>query len=572
MGVRRLSIIDVKGGKQPVHNEDETVWTVFNGEIYNYLFLRHELENKGHKFYTNSDTEVLVHLYEEYGESLVNKLRGMFAFAIWDSRKRKLMLARDRMGKKPLYYFQIDDRFYFASEIKAILLDKRVPRTVDKIALGDFLTFRASVGEKTLFKDIMKLLPGHIMIVKDGEIRKIKYWEIKMNPGHEDEDYYIKLLRKTLEESVRMRLVSEVPLGAYLSGGVDSSTIVALMKKFSEEPVKTFSVGFGNPFDETKYAREVSEVFGTGHKEFIVKEDCIELLPQIIWHFDEPVADPAAIPTYLLSKYAKKYVTVVMTGEGADELFAGYFQYKVVTSLENPLKKHAASIAKIAPRIILNKVFEYTSSLGEQGMKRFGTALKEKDYRKQYMEIVSVFNEKEKSDLTGFSNTDYMESFGEGKTLNSLLTFDIKTELPNDLLMKVDKMTMAKSIEARVPFLDQEIVEISARMPVDLKLKGMKDKYILRKVAKDILPTEIAKRKKHRFFAPIDDWKIKDIASSLLSKEVMEKRKLNVHYLEKLMQDFENSKLYYSRQLWSLINFELWYRIFVEGQKIKKIL
>lgn len=571
IGARRLSIIDRKGGNQPIHNEDETVWTVFNGEIYNYMQLRKEMESKGHKFYTKSDTEVLVHLYEEYGDSFVKKLRGMFAFAIWDTRKKKLLLARDRMGKKPLYYHHHNGRFYFASEIKSILTDKRIPRSADKTALSEFLTFRASVGENTMFKGIMRLMPGHIMTLSGGKLSKKKYWGLKMTEGRESESYYIDLLRRTLEEAVKMRLVGEVPLGAYLSGGVDSSTVVAIMKKFSEEPVKTFSIGFGNEMDETGYARQVAEALDTDHREFMVKQDTIKLLPDIVWHFDEPVADPAAIPTYILSEHAKKDVTVVMTGEGADEIFAGYFQYKVVNLLRSPIKRHAASLVNIVPKSVLNRAFEYTSSLGDKGMERFQNVLRSEDHRKRYLEIVSIFDDMEKKELIGPSNVSYIAKFPRQDSLNSMLIFDVRTELHGDLLMKVDKMTMAHSIEARAPFMDSEVVELAAAMPANLKLRGMKDKYLLRKMSAELLPKNIVKRKKHNFFLPLNEWNLKDIADSIITKQNMEKIGLNHLYIDKIMNGMDRSKLYYSRQLWSLINLELWRRIYIEDQSARKI-
>lgn len=569
LGMRRLSIIDVKWGKQPLHNEDGTVHVVYNGEIYNFLSLRQELEEKGHKFYTKSDTEVIVHLYEEHGDALVKKLHGMFAFALWDSKKKKLLLGRDRFGKKPLYYCLHGGAFYFASEIKSILAEREVPKVVDKAALSDFLTFRSTIGDRTMLKGIKKILPGHILVYKNGRISTRKYWSLEFFPENRDDNYWLAGLQELLSQAVKKRLMSEVPLGAYLSGGVDSSIVVALMSGFSEEPVKTFSVGFGSEFDETGYARQVAEYLGTDHREFVVEKDALSILPQVVWHMDDPVADPAAIPTYLLSKRAKRHVTVVLTGEGGDEIFAGYFQYKVVDRLNRSMiPRRAFGAVKIIPASILNRIFPFTKALGDEGVKRFDLVLKGGNFKKQLLNITSIFTENEKKLLgvgSGAERQDYALLSGS-YSLNKLLAFDVKTELPNDLLAKVDRMTMAFSIEARAPYLDHALAEFAARMPERLKLNGMKDKYLLRKIGSRLLQKRIMERKKQNFFVPLHEWKndiIKETEN--LCQESSGSRFFSRPYLEKAMSQTARSELYYTRQLWSILTFLTWHRIFIEG-------
>lgn len=590
LGNRRLSIIDVKGGHQPIHNEDETIWVTFNGEIYNYGQLKQGLEKSGHKFYTNSDTEAIVHLYEKYGEKFVEKLRGMFAIAIWDDKKKRLVLTRDRLGKKPLYYSVVNGIFLFGSEIKSILQYEETPRKVDFKALDYFLTFRYVPGPLTMFQGIKKLQPGHTLIYENGKIRIQKYWDVAFSSEQENENYFSKKLLGLLRESVKIRLMSEVPLGAYLSGGTDSSSIVKIMSEFMEDPIKTFTVGFGDPrFDELKYAKMISEEFGTDHHEFIVNPNDVNILPKVIWHFDEPIADPAALPTFMLSELAKKYVTVVLTGEGGDELFAGYEQYKIILKTEQYLgpmpkvvkTKLIPKIIKAVPKKFLNLFFAYSSSFGKKGMERFSEYMSSfGDLGKKYLSIVSIFDEKEKRNILQkqFLSTNslklvnnYLRSVN-AKTLNKLLLLETKVQLPDNLLMKVDKMTMAYSIEARAPLLDQELVEFSASIPPQLKLKGMTDKYILRKAMNDLIPKAIVKRKKQRFFVPIDIWFERDlgkIVKQIFSNQrECERMHLNSKFIQKIIQNHHESKLYYSRQLWSLLTFALWHKIFIDPDKI----
>jgi len=590
LGNRRLSIIDIAGGHQPIHNEDESVWVIFNGEIYNFLNLKEQLESEGHRFYTQSDTEVIVHLYEEFGDSFVKKLRGMFAIAIFDKKNRKLILARDRVGKKPLYYALHNNVLLFASEIKSMLQYEEIERKINYEALKYFLTFRYVPGPITMFEGIKKLQPGHILIFKNGKIEISKYWDISFTQIlDEPEEHIIKKLTELIKESVRIRLISEVPLGAYLSGGTDSSTIVSMMSSFMDEPVKTFSVGFGDErFDELKYSKIVAEEFGTDHHEFIVDPSNVEVLPKIAWHFDEPIADPAAIPTYLLSELAKKYVTVVLTGEGGDEIFAGYEHYKMILNVEKYskvvpnffVKRVIPTAIRIAPRKFLDIFFRYSSALGDKAIERANRFLSSSNLEDAYLSIVSIFDEQEKEqilskeggrqikvDISNFIR-EYFEKIKNANTLNKLLLFEFKVPLPDNLLMKVDKMTMASSIEARSPLLDSELVDFTSKVPASMKIRGSTEKYILRKVMEKFLPKSIVKRKKQRFFVPLDIWFEGELGE--VSKQMLSNSKFfSQEYIQRMFSNYEKSKLYYSRQLWNLLTFELWSKIFIEPDKVE---
>ena len=577
LGHRRLSIIDVKGGKQPIHNEDESIWIVFNGEIYNFLALRRELEERGHSFYTRSDTEVILHAYEEFGEECVNRLRGMFAFAIWDSEKKKLFLARDRLGKKPLYYSFFNGALFFASEIKAILQYPDMPRRVNTEALDQYLTFQYVPAPLTMFDGIYKLLPGHTLTFKSGRILVKKYWDIEMEPVAAPEDYFAKRLRQILEQAVKIRLMSEVPLGAYLSGGIDSSSVVALMSRYSEEPVKTISVGFGEPDDELKYARVVAEHFETDHREIIVQASAAELLPKIIWHLDEPLADAAVVPTYLMSREAKKHVTVILTGDGSDEIFAGYPHYRTLPRME----KHRKVVPLLIKRILtpLSRALPY---IGNGRPNRYLQYISAPDLTELYFRFNAVYEEYEKEKLYTEELKEktknvkkpreivgpYLEN-RTGDLMNRLLLYDIKVLLPDDFLMKVDKNTMAWSVEARSPFLDHNLVEFSATLPPYLKMNNGVEKYILKKAMKDILPKVTVKRKKRGFNVPINVWldgELRELAAQVLSKENLKKHGFfEYDTVEKILKRSTKNRYDYANQVWSLLVFQMWYERYIEG-------
>jgi len=515
----------------------------------------------------------------------------MFVFVIWDSEEKKIFLARDRLGIKPLYYYFKDGEFVFGSEIKSILQFKKIKREVNTRALSHFMSLRYVPGPDTMFQDIWKLQPGCYMVFKNGKKNIKKYWKLKMNPSNKSIDFYSKKIEQLLSESVKKRLISEVPFGAYLSGGIDSSSVVGLMSQNSEEPIKTFSVGFGEErVDELKYAKIIADYFGTDHHEIIVKQNYADLLPKMVWHFDEPTADPAAIPTYLLSKKAKKYVTVVLTGEGGDELFAGYEQHKWIYNtkkyfgyLPGSIMSLGSEIMRIVPMNIYDHFFKFTSSFGpkaiDRGIDFFGSI--NKDVLESYLSIVSIFDKEEhKNIFQKNKNTikqkysNYFKNIKNENVINKMLLLETEIQLPDNFLMKTDRTTMAGSIEARVPLLDHKIVEFASTIPQNFKLNNLKSKFIFKKSMSEIIPKSIIERKKHRFFVPIDTWLekgLKDIVINLFEEdEVKRLGFFDYNYLKKIFENFENSKFYYSRQIWNLLNFELWRRTFIERDKIEK--
>ncbi|MBU4310790.1 asparagine synthase (glutamine-hydrolyzing) [bacterium] len=578
LGVRRLSIIDLETGHQPIHNEDKTIWIVFNGEIYNFGTLREELEKKGHRFYTKGDTEIILHLYEEYGRDCVQKLNGMFAFAIWDSREERLFLARDRIGIKPLFYIEHRGSLVFASEIKSILEDKRLSREIDIQSLHSMMNLQYIPAPKTIFKEIKKLLPGHILTCQKGEVSIERYWDLDLTRKEESEAFYLEELPKLLEESVRLRLISDVPLGAFLSGGIDSSIIVGLMSKFSEKAVKTYSVGFEaeDSFNELKYARLASRHFRTDHHELIMKsKDIEELLPKIVYHLDDPITDPAVIPTYLVSQLAREEVTVVLTGEGGDELFAGYRRYSL-DRLAPYYSKLPSMIRKKMIPILISKLFP--QGRYQQGIE----AINQPPGVQRHLNWISKFSDEtlenlytkevkeeiKRGELTSIFRS-YFTLSQERDFLSRTLYCDIKTWLPDDLLVKIDRMSMATSLETRVPYLDHRIVELCTSMPIHLKLKGFTSKYILRKAFSSLIPEEILKRRKQGFTVPLTPWlrkELKEFAQEILSQNNIAKRGyFNYNYIKHILKEHFEGKRDYSREIWSLLVFELWSKAYIEN-------
>ncbi|MCK4318945.1 asparagine synthase (glutamine-hydrolyzing) [Candidatus Micrarchaeota archaeon] len=559
LGHRRLSIIDVEGGKQPLSNEDGSIWIVYNGEIYNYKELRSSLEGKGHSFSTNSDTEVIVHLYEEYGLDFPKYLNGMFAIALWDSNKKKLHLIRDRLGIKPLHY---TNEGIFASEMKAILAHPSFRKKLNKDVLPLLLRYRFIPGENTLFKGIKRVLPAEIVSFSGGKISKRKFWNLsekKRNPEN---------LRSLIEDSVKIRLMSEVPLGAYLSGGIDSTIITGLMSKFSDK-VKTFSIGFGDErHDETNYARIASDHYGTDHTEFQVDSDNLHLLEEVVGFLDEPMSDPTSIPVLILSRLAKKKVTVVLTGEGADEQFGGYEQYKFL-DFGKKYGKITAPLAipalKYTPKPILDLFFKYSSELGKKGTERaqfFLSHISSNNYEKAYFDMVSIFSDEEIKEVSSLQIKDNVPLTED---LNSVMNYEIKTLIPDDLLIKLDRMTMGASVEGRVPFLDHRIIETTSSIPASQKIHKGIDKYILRKTCSDLLPKEIINRKKDRFFVPIGKWFLdkKGFINTYLDKKTIQQQQIfSWDYVEKALEGLKSSNLYYARQLWIILSFQIWYKRF----------
>lgn len=578
LGMRRLSIIDLAGGHQPMSNEDGLVSIVFNGEIYNYRDLQGPLESAGHKFRTNSDTESIVHAYEEYGSSCVQHLRGMFAFAIWDERNKTLFIARDRVGKKPLYYtITRNGTLVFGSELKSLLEHPDVERTVNTQALDAYFSLGYVPDPLTIFHNVEKLPPGHHLTFANGRLHVERYWDFNYatnGNGHRTDDFVDELL-ELLDESVKLRLISDVPLGAFLSGGIDSSTIVALMARRMGQPVKTFSIGFNEDrYDELKYARLTAEKFGTDHHEFLVTPDICDVVDQLAWHFDEPFADSSAIPTYVVSKLAREHVTVVLTGDGGDELFAGYTRY--VTERR---RGRFDAVPESIKQGVMDPVSRWLPH-GAWGRNYLhNVAL---DPISRYLDNVSLFSLLNKSALytAEFEDqlrdhdhlTSYFQELNRKVTSNSaldaLLYIDSKTYLPGDILTKVDRMTMAVSLEARVPLLDHKLIEFVTRIPADLKLAGLETKHLFKRAVADLVPAEILNRPKQGFGVPIQHWinqQLRErIRDTLCEPRTIQRGYVSRTHIERLLDEHERGRRDHAMGLWALLMLELWHRQFVD--------
>jgi len=562
LGHNRLSIIDLKKGNQPIHNENDTIWVVFNGEIYNFKELKKEL--KEHDFYTQTDTEVLVHLYEEYGEEFVKKLRGMFAFGIWDSNKKKLILARDHMGKKPLYYYLDQDQLIFASEIKSIL-ETGVKKEINLRSVCSYLAYLYVLGNNTLFKGIKKLMAGHMAIYTNNNLKIKKYWDISENINNDSELANIKKLRSILEESVEYRMVSDVPIGAFLSGGIDSSAIVSLAKKHVDYDFHTFSLGF-ETFSELEYAREFSEYLDTEHHEIVLKpENYIDKLHEITWHHDEPLGDAAAINFFFLSNLAHKYVKVVIAGEGGDELLGGYPNYKRNLKILNLLKlpylgNLSKKLIQLYPKsgdIYQNRIKWILSNYLPQFTDSFnlGHLNSTRSIRDMEMKWLTNFEygclEKEAVKTNGI--TDY---------LNKMLFLDCKYLLPERYLMKSDKTTMANSIEERLPLIDKHLIEFAFSVPPHLKLKNGTSKYMLKMAVKDYLPREIIKRPKMGFGTPVNHWIRDENLKEMIITQFDESSLIRKYFKEDKLDNMlkrinrENSRDYV---IWTIFALGIWY-------------
>jgi asparagine synthase (glutamine-hydrolysing) len=567
LGHRRLSIIDLKTGHQPIHNEDETVWVILNGEIYNFRELREDLEDK-HDFYTDSDTEVLVHLYEEYGERLVEKLNGMFAFAIWDSVKRKLLLARDHIGKKPLYYHWDGEKLIFASEIKAVL-EAGIKKEIDLDALYSYLAYQYTIGEKTLFKGVRKLLGGHFLVIGNKELKIEKYWEIKENVIHNSEANLIKRLRLLLEKSATYRMIADVPIGAFLSGGLDSSAVVALTRPLADYEFHTFSVGF-ETFSELKYAKKVSEYLDTVHHEIVITPDMVaKNIEKIAWHYDEPLGDAAIINNYFLSKEARKHVKVVIAGEAGDELFAGYPNYKMNLRCCNLFK--IPFFSNVIGRIV--GVSPKKGDVYRNRIERFLTGFAQVNFENYHLYTTRSMSDDEIKWLTHLNHGN-IEQFAIyprdiKHPLNRMLALDCKNLLPEKFLMKADKATMANSVEERLPLMDKNIVEFAFSIPPNLKLRNGQEKYILKMAVKDLLPIEIIKRKKQGFGTPVDNWmskgELKDMVIQKLSDNELIKRYSKEDKIDKMIQNLNRGNTRGAGTVWTIFALGLWYDTYFKG-------
>ncbi len=580
MGMRRLSIIDLAGGQQPVYNADRTKLIVFNGEIYNYRELRKDLEVRGHVFRTNSDTETIISAYQEYGRDCVRHLRGMFAFAIWDDADQSLFIARDRVGKKPLFYaLTPSGEFIFGSELKVLLTHGGISREIDRGALDAYLTFGYVPEELCIFASVKKLEPGHFLTFRNSEIKTEKYWDLDFSaePITDSEEKVAEDLLERLRDAVRVRLVSEVPLGAFLSGGVDSSAVVGLMSQLMGSPVKTFSIGFNeDSFDELKYARIAAKHFGTDHHEFTVTPDVVEMVDELVWHFDEPFADSSSLPTYMVSKMARDHVTVVLSGDGGDELFAGYSRYVTdrkrsgLERLPRSIRQHLIRpLSEALPHGTRGKNYLFNISL---------------DAAARYIDSISHFNGPQKRKLySGATRTKMNGSFARGEALfrqiaansgtddpiENLLYLDTKTYLPSDILTKVDRMSMAASLETRSPLLDQDLIEYVARIPSELKLKGSETKYIFKRAVEGFVPREILYRQKQGFGVPIGDWinsQLKErMTGDLSDRRTLERGYFDSKYIKLLLDEHARGRRDHSHPLWTLWMLELWHRRYIDG-------
>jgi asparagine synthase (glutamine-hydrolysing) len=582
LGMRRLSIIDLKSGQQPIHNQDSTAWIVFNGEIYNYRELRGQLEKLGHRFYTDSDTEAIVAAYDHYGTDCPRYLRGMFAFAIWDERTKSLFLARDRVGKKPLLYAQLDGELVFGSEFTAVLAHPRVSRDVDFEAIHHYLSFICVPAPLTAYRSIRKLEPGHTLLWRNGEIKTERYWQLdfskKQNIREQEAgERAVELLR----DAVRVRLMSEVPLGAFLSGGIDSSAVVALMAQESSEKIKTFAIGFDEQdFSELHHARRVAEHVGADHHEFIVRPDAMEVLPTLVEHYGEPFADSSAIPSYYVSKETRKYVTVALNGDGGDECFAGYQRYAAMSIAQ----KYANLPATLRDSVIANVVGALPGFDARQNplrkAKRFIAAASLPPVER-YLRWVSAFDNAAKQDLyseafrhdtASFRSASILEPWfakanGAGIVDASLLA-DTMTYLPNDLLVKMDIASMAVSLEARSPFLDHHLMEFAAGLPEKLKLRRLTTKYLLKRVLRKLVPAENLTRSKMGFGVPIGHWfrgaMQPFLRETLLAEKALGRGLFRPEKVRELIDSHVTAKADHSHRLWSLLMLELWYQRFID--------
>ena len=579
-GHRRLSIIDVEAGVQPMTNEDGTLWLVFNGEIYNFQELAAGLATRGHRFRTRCDTEVILHLYEELGTECLERLRGMFSFALWDGRNRRLFCARDRLGVKPFFYRFEGGDFIFASGPEPILRHPGVERRVDLSALDLYLTYQYVPAPLAIFEGMRKLLPAHYLILENGKVAIERYWEV--NPERPADISFGEARERLCElmtEATRLRLVSDVPLGAFLSGGIDSSIVVALMSGLSDRPVKTFSIGFEDQtYNELPYARMIAKRYSTDHHEFIVKPNAIDLLPKLVRHYGEPFADSSALPTYHVAEISRQYVTVALNGDAGDELFAGYDRYLAYTLAGRWGKIPAAKLqGRLLSRLLarvprdssLHRVRRFAESVGLGGPAR-------------YLSYVAYFGNEERKILyspemraqsIGWDAPGYIRRLYEACRMDDeiarLLFTDLHSYLPEDLLVKVDIATMAVSLEARSPFLDHRVVEFVAALPSRWKLKGREGKHILKETFADLIPPEILRRPKRGFAVPISRWfrgELKDyLRGVLLDPSSLGRGYFDPSRVRRLVEEHQGGARDHTYRLWALLALELWHREFIDA-------
>jgi asparagine synthase (glutamine-hydrolysing) len=575
LGMRRLSIIDIATGHQPIFNEDRTIWTVFNGEIYNYRELREQLIASGHRFSTATDTEVIVHAYEEWGEDAVARFRGMFGLAIWDDRRQTLLVARDRMGIKPLYYAEVAGRLFFGSEIKSLLCAPDVPREIDLVALDHFLSFLYTPRDGSIFQGVRKLPPGHLLIWRAGQAAVRRYWQ---PPAQETftgtEAEAVDQLRVVLSDAVRAHLVSDVPLGAFLSGGIDSSVVVSLMSQASAARVETFSIGFDEPaFDELPHARRVAEHLGTNHHEFVVTPDGVSILDALVRHFDEPFADSSAIPTWYVSEMAARHVTVVLSGDGGDELFGGYERY-----LPHP---RVAQFDRYSPRSLRRIAAVAAAGLPDGVRGKNFLRHVSRDAAGRYVDSVRFFSADDKAALLSADVRRRLHGADAEATLaqhfapyahlpwpSQMMHFDADTYLPEDVLVKVDRMSMAHSIESRVPLLDNDVVAFASTLPAHFKLKNGRGKHILKELAATLLPKDLVNRRKQGFGIPLGVWfrgNMRELfADTLLSRRSLSRGYFEAPFIQRLVDEHVSGRRDHTLRLWQLVIFERWHAQYLD--------
>jgi asparagine synthase (glutamine-hydrolysing) len=574
LAMRRLSIIDLSTGHQPIHNEDQTVWVVFNGEIYNYRELRTELEGAGHRFYTSSDTETIVHAYEAWGEGAFERRRGMFGIALWDRTRRTLLVARDRSGIKPIYYAEHSGRLLFGSEIKSLLV-AGVDRSLDLAALDHYLTFLYTPRDGSIFRGVRKLPPGHLLRWDGGQVTVKPYWQLPVAEtfsGTESEA--ADALHAVLRDAVKSHLVSDVPLGAFLSGGIDSSLVVGLMSEVSATPVRTFSIGFDEPqFDELEHARKVAAHFHTDHHEFVVRPDGLSILDRLIQHFDEPFADSSAIPTWYVCEMARRYVTVVLSGDGGDELFGGYDRY-----LPHPRVAAFDRLPIPASRAVASAVWPLLPH-GTRG-KNFLRHVT-RDDRGRFIDASAFFQPDEKAALYTPDVLKNVEIDAAERALGTqfegldglpfasqMMKFDFRTYLPEDVLVKVDRMSMAHSIESRVPLLDNQVIDFAARLPATMKIRDGRRKVLLKEVAARLLPPDIVHRRKQGFGVPVGVWfrgTLRDTFGDVLgSQRARERGYFRQPFIDRVLQEHLSGVRDHTMRLWQLVVLELWHRAYVD--------
>jgi asparagine synthase (glutamine-hydrolysing) len=585
LGQRRLSIIDLSSGQQPMSNEDGTVWVTFNGEIYNFQQLRQELLKRGHTFKTNSDTETVVHAYEEYGDDCVHHFRGMFAFGIWDQNRKRLLLARDRTGKKPIYYTVVDGQFLFASELQSLVSHPAVKRDIAPTSIDDYLTYGYIPAPQSIYKNVHKLPPAHLLTLAADDpagSQTRRYWQLEYEPKLEVNDREaVEGLREVLTEAVRLRMISDVPIGALLSGGVDSSVVVAIMSQLASGPVETFSIGFADQqFNETKYARMVAERYGTKHHELIVEPNAVEILPKLIRHYGEPYSDSSAVPSYYVSQLTRQHVTVALNGDGGDESFAGYDRY---------LGSKVAERYKQIPAVLRRRMIEPLLSLVPNSLprnhrlrqaRRF-VSVAAQPIGSRYSRWVSIFPPSGRKALytpefaeqisTYHAEDWFLQVFDEAQKrcsdpVDALLALDIDSYLPFDLLVKMDIASMANSLETRSPLLDQEVMAYAARLPANMKIRGRTLKYLLKELGGQLLPRELLHRRKMGFGVPLARWFRNELRPMLedvvLSDQALQRGYVNPDVVRTYSREHLEEKTDHSFQLWSLLCLELWHREF----------